>query len=217
MPTWPMRRLWMAAAAEAHKKPNWITGCIETVALSTGPARPPVDHQAFVQMNRVRYTRYAQTFLTSQQASAVVSETFDILWLRWDETLRSADVQKFAWFVLRRGVMARTPHIDGCPELTPAAFNTVALRMTEPPALFDQIEESLRLFRALSRLPEHQLDVMVLKYLRRMDDTTIADVLGVPLVSVRTADRYAKQALEGIFEPNDPSEDSNDSPEGTSQ
>ncbi|GAA0897871.1 MULTISPECIES: sigma-70 family RNA polymerase sigma factor [Streptomyces violaceusniger group] len=222
VPTWPMLRLWMAAAAEAHKKPNWINGCIETetVVLSTGPAKPPVDtgpakppvdHQGFVQLNRVRYTRYAQTFLSdSKQASAVVSETFDILWLRWDETLRSANVQKFAWSVLRSGVMARTPHIDGCPDLAPAAFNTVVLGRTEAPALFDQIEESLSLFKAMSRLPDHQLDVMVLKYLRRMDDTVVADVLGVPLVSVQTADRYAKKTLRGIF-------DSNDPPEGTPQ
>ncbi|GAA2359529.1 RNA polymerase subunit sigma [Streptomyces cuspidosporus] len=203
MPTWPMRRLWAAAASEAHKKPTWISNCIETVALSTGPAVPPLDHQGFMKLNREAYTRYAKVFLSNEKAEAVVNETSDILWLRWKEALGSSDVQKFAWSVLRAGVMARTPHIDGCPELVPAAFNTVSLSETTGMARFDQIAESMSLFKALSRLPDHQLDVMVLKYLRGMDDTAVADVLGVPLISVRTADRYATQSLADTFGPHD--------------
>lgn len=211
VPTWPMRRLWMAAAYEAHKKPAWVNGCIETVALSTGPTVPPLDHQGFMQLNREPYTRYAQVFLrTGQEAAQVVGETFDILWLRWEEALCSSDVQKFAWAVLRAGVMARTPHIDGCPELVPAAFDTVILGTTTGAAHFHQIEESMGLFKALSRLPDHQLDVMVLIYLRGMDDTAVADVLGVPLISVRTADRYAKQSLTETLSPDN-------HPGGTSQ
>ncbi|TJZ96755.1 sigma-70 family RNA polymerase sigma factor [Actinacidiphila oryziradicis] len=205
VPTWPMRRLWAAAAFEAQKKPAWVKGCIATVAISTGPAVPPLDHQGFMQLNRVPYTRYAQIFLCSDQAKQVVRATSDILWLRWEEALGSADVQKFAWPVLRAGVMARTPHIDGRPELVPAAFDTVVLgATTSGTARFEQIEESMGLFKALSRLPDHQLDVMALKYLRGMDDGAVADVLGVPLAAVRSADRYAKRSLTETLGPHDP-------------
>lgn len=210
--TWPMRRLWVAAAYEAHKKPAWVDRCIETVAISTGPAIPPLDHQGFMELNREPYMRYAQIFLCSRrEAAQVVSETCDILWLRWEEALGSSDVQKFAWPLLRAGVMARTPHIDGRPELVPAAFNTVVLgATTDGAARFGQIEETMGLFKALSRLPDHQLDVMVLKYLRGMDDTAVADVLGVPLASVRSAYRYAKQSLAETLS-------SDDHPGGTPQ
>lgn len=212
VPTWPMRRLWAAAAYEAHKKPAWVDRCIKTVALSTGPAVPPLDHQGFIQLNRDPYTRYARIFLLSpQEADQVVSETFDILWLRWDEALGSSDVQKFAWPLLRAAVMARTPHIDGRPELGAAAFNTVVLGTTHDEAeRFAQIEESMALFKSMSRLPDQQLDVMVLRYLRGMDEPAVADVLGIPLASVRSADRYATQSLAEIFS-------SDDHPGGTPQ
>ncbi|MFI1400515.1 sigma-70 family RNA polymerase sigma factor [Streptomyces sp. NPDC020681] len=203
IPTWPMRRLWTAAAVEAHKKPDWINGCIQRVVLSTGPALPPLDHRGFSELNRPGYTSYARVFLRCRESvDRVVAETFDVLWLRWDEALASADVQKFAWTVLRAGVMARTPHIDGCPELAPAAFSTVALnRAGALTARFDQIEESLTLFKVLSRLPALQLDVMVLRYLRGMDDIAVADVLGVPIASVRSADMHARRHLTNVLHP----------------
>lgn len=197
IPTWPMRRLWSAAAREARKKQEWIDGCIERVVLSTGPALPPVDHRAFAELNRPAYTAYARVFLRdAREADQVVAETFDVLWLRWEEALVSADVQKFAWQVLRQGVMARTPRTGDHPELVPAAFDTVALHHTSgADRQFAQMEESMALFKALSRLPDLQLDVMVLKHLRGMDDTAVADVLGVPVASVSSADRHAKRSL----------------------
>ncbi|MFF7262070.1 sigma factor-like helix-turn-helix DNA-binding protein [Streptomyces sp. NPDC008159] len=203
VPSWPMRRLWMAAALEAEKKPDWIDGCIQNrphppgrATVSTGPAVPPLEHQAFTELNRSAYLAYARLFLGEDEAREVVAETFDVLWFRWDEALASSDVVPFAWSVLRRGVMARARHVDGCPELARTAFDTVALSViSTPEARFAQIEESMTLFKAISRLPAHQLDVMVLTYLRGMDHAAVADVLGVPIASVHTADRYARKTL----------------------
>jgi RNA polymerase sigma factor (sigma-70 family) len=206
VPTWPMRRLWMAAALEAQKKPDWIDGCIQSrhsqqnqqrrATLSTCPAIPPLEHQAFTELNRSAYLAYARLFVSEEAAHEVVAETFDVLWFRWDEALASSDVVPFAWSVLRRSVMARARHVDGCPELARTAFDTVALSvLSTPAARFAQIEESMALFKAMSRLPAHQLDVMVLTYLRGMDHAAVADVLGVPIASVHTADRYARKTL----------------------
>ncbi|MDG5801847.1 sigma-70 family RNA polymerase sigma factor [Streptomyces ossamyceticus] len=120
VPSWPMRRLWMAAALEAEKKPDWIDGCIQNrpqppgrATVSTGPAVPPLEHQAFTELNRSAYLAYARLFLGEDEAREVVAETFDVLWFRWDEALASSDVVPFAWSVLRRGVMARARHVDG--------------------------------------------------------------------------------------------------------
>lgn len=225
VPTWPMRRLWMAAALEARKKPDWIDGCIQSrrhqqgpnqpgpnqqpphhrnpgAALSAGPAVPPLEHQAFTELNRAAYRAYARLFVSEEEAREVVAETFDVLWFRWDEALASADVVPFAWSVLRGSVMARACHTDGCPELARTAFDTVALSLLSTPAArFAQIEESMSLFKAISRLPAHQLDVMVLTYLRGMDHAAVADVLGVPIASVHTADRYARKTLTAALTP----------------
>jgi RNA polymerase sigma factor (sigma-70 family) len=209
VPTWPMRRLWMAAALEAQKKPDWIDGCIQSrqnqhprTTLSTGPAVPPLEHRAFTELNRCAYLAYARLFVSEEEAHEVVAETFDVLWFRWDEALASSDVVPFAWSVLRKSVMARACHVDGGPELARTAFDTVALSMlSTPTARFAQIEESMALFKAISRLPAHQLDVMVLTYLRGMDHAAVADVLGVPIASVHTADRYARKTLTAALHP----------------
>ncbi|MGP4003501.1 sigma-70 family RNA polymerase sigma factor [Streptomyces sp. 8N706] len=203
MPTWPMRRLWRAAAVEARKKPAWIDRCIEKVALSIGPALPPVDHRGFMEGKKRPYMAYTRAFLPDAgQAHRLVDETFDVLWLRWHEALTSPNIERFAWRVLRQAVMARTPHTDdGRPDLRAAGFNTVALNRTPGPQQLAQIEESMTLLQAMSRLPDQQLDVMVLKHMRGMHDAAIADVLGVPLASVHLADRYAKQQLTNAIYP----------------
>lgn len=204
IPTWPMRRLWAAAAVEAHKKPDWIKGCIQGVTLSTGPAVPPVDHRVFAEMHKASYTAYARAFLRDGQADHVVEEVFQLLWLRWSQVPESSDVEKFAWQVLRASVMARTPHFDGYPELAAAAFDTVALQQAPDAERYAQLEESMALFNALSRLPDFQLDVTVLMHLRGMKDTDVADVLGVPIASVHSADRHAQRYLDEILSPRRP-------------
>ncbi|MEV7888363.1 sigma-70 family RNA polymerase sigma factor [Streptomyces sp. NPDC002817] len=207
VPTWPMRRLWMAAALEAHKKPDWIDGCIQKVALSTDPAVPPLEHQAFTELHRDPYTAYARVFLEDHEADEAVVETFDLLWLRWHEALASSDVVAFAWPVLRERVMDRAYHSeDGHPELTHAAFNTIALsHLTNDDARFAQITESLALFRAISRLPAPQLDVIVLTHLLGLDHTAVADVLGAPIAAIHSTDRYARKTLNTALHPqNDP-------------
>ncbi|MFI9724000.1 helix-turn-helix domain-containing protein [Streptomyces sp. NPDC052396] len=201
MPTWPMRRLWSAAAREACKKQEWIDGCIEKVVLSTGPDRPPVDHRAFADINAAAYLSYAGVFVSPADADRIADEAFDVLWLRWEEALRSANLRKFAWQFLRRGVMARTPHIDGRPQLGPAAFDTVALHQAPAYRKFAQIEESLALFQAVSRLPDPQLDVIVLIHLRGMSHTQAAEVLGVPHAFVCSAERHAKRSLTTALSP----------------
>lgn len=203
IPARPMRRLWTAAAREAHKNPDWIQRCIEKVTLSVGPDTPPLDHQGFTDASREAYTEFARVFLPGDhQAAWVVAETFDILWLCWDAALASSDVSRFAWKVLRARVMARTPHTDGHPELRPSAFITVAQdQAQDTSARFAQFEESLVVFEAISCLPDNQLDVTVLRYMCGLDDTAAADILGVSLATVLSDGRHAQRALTNTLYP----------------
>ncbi|MFD3546745.1 helix-turn-helix domain-containing protein [Streptomyces sp. NPDC058655] len=196
MPVSPMCRLWTAAAREAHKKTGWIEGSIARIVVSAGPSAPPLEHHAFTRTNGRRYTRYADVFLRDvREADRVVTETFDMLWLRWDEALASSHVQRYAWQVLRRGVMARARHGDGYPDLAPAAFGTVALGHATGLAAVAQVEQTLALFRAVSRLPDVQLDVIVLRYLRGMETTDVADMLGISPALVTSSERHARRSL----------------------
>ncbi|MEV7297139.1 sigma-70 family RNA polymerase sigma factor [Streptomyces microflavus] len=199
IPTWPMRRLWASAALEAQKKQEWIDRSVgEPVTVSTSPSVPPIDHRAFVELQYAPYLRYAKVFLKRRGlADRAVAEAFDILWLRWEEALSSADVVRFAWSVLRISVMVRAPHIDGCPSFGTSAFDTFSLRQAQShEERFAQYEESSAVFKTMSRLPEQQLDVMVLRYLLGMDPSAVADVLGVPIASVRSDERHARHVLE---------------------
>ncbi|MCX4791759.1 hypothetical protein OG369_38490 [Streptomyces sp. NBC_01221] len=58
----------------------------------------------------------------------------------------------------------------------------------------------------MSRLPDHQLDVMVLRHLRGMPTSAVADVLGVPTAAVRSDERHARHALEIALGPDNDSE-----------
>ncbi|MER5766286.1 helix-turn-helix domain-containing protein [Streptomyces sp. NPDC001985] len=203
IPAAPMRRLWAAAALEAHKKQDWVQACIEKVVVATGPRTPPVNHLAFTEFNGATYTAYARTFLRNRtEADRAVTETFDLLWLRWDEALASSDVQSFAWPILRRSVMQRTPHTAGRPELVRAAFDTVVLGETaDLTAQFLQMSESMLLFQAMSRLPDLQLDVMVLKHLRGRTTEAVATTLGIPIALVYSAERHARRFLTTALDP----------------
>ncbi|WNI14101.1 XRE family transcriptional regulator [Actinacidiphila sp. ITFR-21] len=200
IPTWPMQRLWTEAAREAHREADWIERSIRQV-YPDGPRVPPLEHEGFKETVREPYTDFARVFLqVHERAVLVVRETFDILWVRWDDALASDNVPRYAWNVLRERVMARTPqHADGRPDLRPAAFSTVAQdRADDPEAHLAQVSESLELFDAISRLPHNQLDVTVLQYMCGMDTDKAAEVLGVSPALAGAFEHHARGTLEGI-------------------
>lgn len=207
LPNWPLYQLWRQAAFEARKTPQWISGCSEA-AIATQMA-PPLEHQAFRDLVCDQYTLYAQAFLDDAERDAAVEATFHTLWLSWSEALSSPDTRHYAWNVLRATVMTRTPHLDGRPELGNAAFDTVALhRLNDGAERIDQLEESLQVFKAMSRLPAHQLDVMVLRRLYGLSEETTSARLGVPLASVQSDERHATHFLETLLcPPTEPEED----------
>ncbi|MFE4023944.1 sigma-70 family RNA polymerase sigma factor [Streptomyces sp. NPDC059101] len=204
IPQGPLQRLWRQGAFEGQKSKEWVERSSGKTALTMSPPVPPLDHRAFRELMETQYTLYAQVFLNDDQRDAVVSDVFDILWLRWNEALSSPALRLYAWRVLRTNVMSRTPHIDGRPSFATAAFDTVALQSlaeADHDARAAQIEETLELFKAMSRLPDHQLDVMVLRHLCGMPPEEASDLLGVPVATVRSDERHALHFLESVMCP----------------
>ncbi|MFJ7146797.1 hypothetical protein ACIQVT_01070 [Streptomyces sp. NPDC100445] len=99
--------------------------------------------------------------------------------------------------MLRTAVMTRTPHIDGRPEFSAAAFDTVALRsLTDEDEAAERIAEPIALFKAMGRLPHNQLDVMVLRARRGMAAEDVSQLLGLPLATVLSDERHATRFLD---------------------
>ena len=207
VPAGPLYRLWRQAAPEIRRKSrSWHEHSTAPVAVRPGP---PMDHTAFRALTETGYDFYAGVFLPDRHREAAVRDTYDQLWLSWTKALASSDTRRHAWSVLRATVMARTPLIDGRPQFTHAAFDTVALSsLTEPEdieAAVEQLTETEALFRAMSRLPGHQLDVVILRSLGGMAEEMVSDLLGVPLATVRSDERHATRFLGSILcPPTDP-------------
>lgn len=198
LPVPPMRRLWTAAAREAHKEPDWIKQCIEQVALQPEP--PPLAHQAFTETMTRAYTAYARAFLlTDHRARWVVTETFDILWLCWSQAATSANIRRYAWQLLRTRVMTRAHRDkDGRPDLRAAVFSTAEARDTTP-GQFLALSELVDLFTVMGRLPDDLMDVAVLRHLCGLSLDETADALGLSPAMAHAVDHHARATLDTLL------------------
>ncbi len=202
MPNWPLYRLWSQAALDAHKSSDWINGCTNHSTMTATYTNPPLDHGAFRELVESDYALYAQVFLDDDQRDNAVDDTFNQLWLSWNQALADHDTRRYAWNVLRTTVMARTPHRDGRPELGAAAFDTITLQnLTDPAEYADQLTETLELFTAISRLPDRQLDVIVLRRLCGFTHEAASALLGTSLATIRSDERHATRFLDSVIPP----------------
>ncbi|WP_037873355.1 RNA polymerase sigma factor [Streptomyces sp. NRRL S-37] len=198
IPTEPMRRLWTAAAREARKGPEWIRQCIEQVAHEA--EGPPLPYQAFTETMRHPYLEYARAFLlTDRRAQGVVAEANDILWLSWNEATASANLNRYAWLLLRSRVMLRAPRHEGHPDLRAAVFSTREIRTRQDPGHMIALSELVDLFDAISRLPDDQMDVAVLHYLCGIPDQRIPHVLGLSPAIAHAVDHHARATVEALL------------------
>ncbi|MFF8953503.1 sigma factor-like helix-turn-helix DNA-binding protein [Streptomyces sp. NPDC014940] len=209
---WPLYRLWRQAALETQNKSRaWIekSSAARGTMMATR-ATPPMEHSAFREITEGGYRLYAGVFLTVCCDEAL-EETYDRLWLSWDQALASHDTRRYAFTVLRTAVMARTPHIDGRPEFSEAAFDTIVLQnVPDVGEAAEQVAETIALFKAMSQLPDNQLDVMVLRVLHGMTHEDVSHFLGQPLPMVRSDERHAIRFLEDTLSPPPPDEELED-------
>ncbi|MGW6739361.1 sigma-70 family RNA polymerase sigma factor [Streptomyces sp. NPDC055025] len=202
LPGWPLHRLWKQAALDAGKSRDWVDRSTEgAIAVATARSGPPIDHGALRTMVEEDYRRYAGAFLPDEARDAAVKDTFAILWLAWDEALASPDIRRYAWGVLRATVKAKADFRDERPVLAEAAFDTVSQRaQTSIEDQTAQLTENLELFTAISRLPDAQLDVMVLRRMCGFTPAKVSDLLGIPVAAVRSDERHATRFLDDTIE-----------------
>ncbi|MFD0381543.1 sigma-70 family RNA polymerase sigma factor [Streptomyces stramineus] len=147
------------------------------------------------------YRRYAEAFLQGDPCDSALEDVFAILWLSFDDALASPDIRRYAWNILRATVKAKADYRDQRPVLGDAAFDTVALRrQTSAAGQAAQLAESLELFTAISKLPDAQLDVMVLRRLCGLTPEKVSDILGLPLAAVRSDERHAERFLDDTID-----------------
>ncbi|MFC5146821.1 sigma-70 family RNA polymerase sigma factor [Streptomyces aureoversilis] len=203
MPGWPLYRLWRQAALDAGKSRDWVDRSTDgAITVATARPGPPLEHGALCSMVEADYRRYAEVFLQGELRDAAVEDVFAILWLSFDEALASPDIRRFAWNILRATVMAKAGHRDKRPVvLGEASFDTVALRtQASKEDQAAQLAESLELFTAIGKLPDAQLDVMVLRRLCGFTPEKVSDLLGIPLAAVRSDERHAERFLDDTIE-----------------
>ncbi|MFK0151493.1 XRE family transcriptional regulator [Streptomyces sp. NPDC090499] len=200
LPPWPLRRLWTAAAREADKNQVWIENRIRAVQ-PLGPEQPPVAHRGFTQIMRRPYTAYARAFLQSEdRAQRAVGETFDILWLTWDVAISGPDTPRHAWQMLRSRVMSRAVQRNGHPDLRQAAFTTVAQAgITDLDERKSRIDTMADFFDAIARLPQDQMDVIVLRHLCGVRPDAVPGIVGLTPAMTHTLDHHARGALTGLY------------------
>ncbi|MFF4935022.1 sigma factor-like helix-turn-helix DNA-binding protein [Streptomyces griseofuscus] len=197
LPPWPLCRLWTAGAFEAAKPKTWISQSIGAVR-PLGPEEQPVDYRGFVEKVDGYYVSYAQALLHIDKPERIVDEAYDILRAGWDEAVGGANLPRFAWRLLRSRVLLRVrKHPDGRPDLRPAAFLTVSQsRIEDPMARFVEISEMAGLFDLISRLPPNQFDVVVLRYLCKLNPAEVQEATGLSPAHVHTLDHHARGALD---------------------
>ncbi|MCX4804532.1 sigma-70 family RNA polymerase sigma factor [Streptomyces sp. NPDC058682] len=201
IPGWPLYRLWKQAAMDAGKSRDWVDRSTEgTTAVATARSDQPLEHWALCQTVVEGYLAYAGVFLTDGTHKTAVDDTFAILWLCFDEALASPDIRRYTWNILRATVKAKANYRDERPVLAEAAFDTISLSHPGPEEQPTGLAEILELFTAISKLPDAQLDVMVLRRLCGFQPKQVSDLLGIPLAAVRSDERHARRFLDDTIE-----------------
>ncbi|SEB32166.1 DNA-directed RNA polymerase specialized sigma subunit, sigma24 family [Streptomyces misionensis] len=199
IPNWPLYRLWRQGALDIGKSKEWIDRSSENTG-AVPPGDQPLEHSGLRFMMEDDYRCYAAAFLAAGPCDDAIEDTFAILWLSWEDALASPDIRRYAWNILRATVLAKATYRDNLPELENAAFDTVAMYThRSETGRITQLTESLELYKAISKLPPAQLDVMVLRYLCGASEERTSHLLGVPLAVVRSDERHAHRFLHSAI------------------
>ncbi|MEU1178727.1 sigma-70 family RNA polymerase sigma factor [Streptomyces sp. NPDC005820] len=163
------------------------------------PEKLPLDFSAFHQMHRPRYVREAERCLRCRaDAEEAVDEAFVQLAREWPQILRAENPAAYAWRVMKNRVVDHARARGRRATLMDTAvFETVTLQGAED--AFEVIEQNLRLFHAISALPERQQDVIRLRYCEGYDTAEVAHELGITEAGVRSIERYARHRLREIY------------------
>ncbi|MEU9115421.1 sigma-70 family RNA polymerase sigma factor [Streptomyces sp. NPDC048483] len=169
----------------------------------SGPAGPAARHlsialEAFHATHARKWLTYAYLHTGSEDAAREVTRSaFRQLSRLWPHALRQASVEAFAWSVLKERVVEWLYDHQQPTALTETAAFAIVTHalLRECQQRFALLESQLGLYAAISRLPERQCDVIVLRHVTGYDDAQIAALLGVDEVTVRSYASRGKRKL----------------------
>jgi RNA polymerase sigma-70 factor (ECF subfamily) len=160
----------------------------------------PIDFQAFHQLHRPAYVKWAELFLNSRaDAEEAVDHAMMQLLSQWPCVLQQPEPAAYAWTVLKHRTIDTARARGRRPVLIDtAAFDTHAVRTAARAAAdpIGELEESLSIYQAIKALPERQHDVVVLRYSLGYTTSETATILGITEAGVRSTARYAKRRLK---------------------
>jgi RNA polymerase sigma-70 factor (ECF subfamily) len=161
--------------------------------------RAMVTFEGFYTYHHKLWLRYASLQVGSRiTATRILDDVHDQLVQDWDVVLRQESVPAYAWTVLKDHLAVWLAEHDREPVLPDTAAFHAAVRkilLREMQDEFAVLESELGLYTAISRLPENQCDVIVLRYVLGVGDEDIAAYLGTTEATVRSHIRHAKDRL----------------------
>lgn len=169
-----------------------------------GPVRDPsrrlsLTFEAFHDTHHQAWLRFAHLQVGSRPAAEhVVEAAAAHLARNWPHVLKQEAMQAYAWAVLKEHVARwlterRRP---AAALVETAAFASAVTRMLDlTRERFAVLESRIGLYAAISRLPERQYDVIVLRYVLGYSDPKVAWFLGMKETTVRSHVRWAKRRL----------------------
>lgn len=188
------------ASADADAVTDAATGGVDDVGEG-GVRRPahaaPAQFELFYQEYQEVWRSYAYAQTGSLEvADQIVDDVTAQLVDLWACASGPDDVERYAWALLKTTIVrwlndrqARSAFVETL------VFDRTALAMDYVREQFNLIEESLSLYTAVSRLPEREYDLIVLRYVLGYSTEQAAGVLGIDARSVHRHIRSAKRFL----------------------
>ncbi|MEU3184049.1 sigma factor-like helix-turn-helix DNA-binding protein [Streptomyces sp. NPDC006923] len=176
---------------------------VDDRGLQRFPDRPErrlaLTFDAFDAHHHTLWLRYAHTQVGSRAAAeAVVDALCARLLDDWPHVLVQESVPQYAWAILKEEVARWLGEHDLEPVLVDTAAFLAAIRkllLYEMRDQFAVLQGEIGLYAAISRLPERQYDVVVLRYVLRIPDEVVAEYMGIEVATVRSHVRHARRRL----------------------
>lgn len=160
---------------------------------------------AFYERHQVKWVRYAYAETGSRETAELIADglTFHIA-TYWHDLQSAERAAEHAWKVLKATVAHWLDEHDTESALVGTASFEQAIRraLARSSDWFAELEESIGLYSAISRLPAQQRNAIILRYIVGYEDSKIAWMLGVPEGTVRAHVSLGKKRIAEDLGPN---------------
>ncbi|MEV4443266.1 sigma-70 family RNA polymerase sigma factor, partial [Streptomyces sp. NPDC049577] len=147
--------------------------------MASSPPEPPLAFQAFYQRYHRVYLRYALLHLGDSKAAIEAVETVFVQLLEsWGTVLSEPSVPRYAISILRQAIAAQLVMTEPAGSALVATTTFAKVRESVRNQL-KVLESSLGLYAAIARLPERQLDVVLLRFVLGYEVPQVAEIMGV--------------------------------------